>query len=263
RDSGTTMPAQTFQTGMRVPAAPESRGFSGGGVEETVITEGGGALPTTPLDVHPVTLTDDLSPHLATLKDPYSTRADAYRALRYRLTQRGDPKVIGVTSAHRREGKSTAAINLAASLREGARGRVLILEANLRNPAIAAMLGIMPPVCLEEQLRRHRKEPLEPWVAGEALPQLHVMAVNPVNKFSPLLDPIAFSIAIDRLRLAGYDYIVVDTPPVLETADVNLIADSVDGFVMVAMSRKSEAKAVKRGIDQLGPRTFLGTLLLE
>jgi len=252
-----------FQTGVRVPPAPESRGFSGGGVEETVITEGGGALPTTPLDVMPVTLKDDIDPNLATLRDPFSVRADAYRALRYRLTQRGDPKVIGVTSAGRREGKTTAAINLAASLREGARGRVLVLEGNLRHPSIASMLGFMPPVCFEEQLRRHRKEPLEPWVAAEVLPQLHIMAVNPVNKFSPLLDPIAFSIAIDRLRLAGYDYIVVDTPAVLETADVNLIADSVDGFLMVAMGRKSDGKSVKRGIDQLGSRTFLGTLLLE
>ncbi len=252
-----------FQTGMRVPPAPESRGFGSGAVEETIITEGGGALPTTPLDVHPAQLSEDLGPHLAALKDPYSARADAYRALRYRLTQRGDPKVIGVTSPVRREGKTTVAINLAASLREGARGRVLVVEANLRAPSIAATLGFMPEVCFEEQLRRHRRQPLEPWVAAEVLPQLHVMAVNPVNKFSPLLDPIAFSIAIDRLRLAGYDYIVVDTPPVLESADVNLVADSIDGYVMVAMARKSDAKSVKRGIEQLGPRTFLGTLLLE
>lgn len=232
-------------------------------VEETVITEGASALPQTPLDVQPVKMNDDLSPHLAMLKDPYSTRADAYRALRHKIAGKGDPKVIGVTSPSRREGKTISAINLAASLREGARGRVLVMEANLRAPSIASTLGFMPPVCFNEQLLRHKAEPLDPWTAAEVLPQLHVMAINPMNKYPPLIDPIAFSIAIDRLRLAGYDYIVVDSPPVLESADVNMISDSVDGFVMTVLARRSDARSVRRAVDQLGAVTFLGTLLLE
>ncbi|NUO50926.1 MAG: CpsD/CapB family tyrosine-protein kinase [Polyangiaceae bacterium] len=232
-------------------------------VEETVITEGASALPQTPLDVQPVKVNDDLSPHLAMLKDPYSVRADAYRALRHKIAGKGDPKVIGVTSPGRREGKTISAINLAASLREGARGRVLVMEANLRAPSIASTLGFMPPVCFNEQLLRHKAEPLDPWTAAEVLPQLHVMAINPMNKYPPLIDPIAFSIAIDRLRLAGYDYIVVDSPPVLESADVNMISDSVDGFVMTVLARRSDARAVRRAVDQLGAVTFLGTLLLE
>ncbi len=254
----------TAQFGVPMPMSTGLRGpASVGGSEETVITEGSGALPSTPLDVHPVSLSEDLNPHLAMLREPYSTRADAYRALRHQLSKRGDPKVIGVTSAGRKEGKTTAAINLAASLREGARGRVLLLEANLRAPAVAATLGFMPPACFQEQLVRHRREPLDPWVAAEVLPSLHAIAINPVNKYAPLIDPIAFSIAVDRLRLAGYDYIVVDTPPVLESADVNLITDSIDGFVITAIARRSDAKQVKRAIDQLGTMTFLGAVLLE
>lgn len=248
----------SYSTAMRLPT-----GLNGGGPEETIITEGTSALPETPLDVLPVKITDDLSPHLAMLKDPYSPRADAYRALRHQLSKRGDPCVVGVTSPGRREGKTTAAINLAASLREGARGRVLLVEANVRAPAIAATLGFMPPACFQEQLLRHRQEPLEPWVAAEILPSLHAMAVNPVNKYAPLIDPIAFSIAIDRLRLAGYDYIVVDTPPLLESADVNLISDSVDGFVMSAIAKRSDAKALRRARDQLGNVAFIGCVLLE
>lgn len=257
-DSGRPPPSMAGYTGMRAPL-----GQTGIRSEETVITEGMGALPSTPLDVHPVKINDDLSPHLAMLKDPYGKRADAYRALRHQLGKRGDPKVIGVTSAGRREGKTTAAINLAASLREGARGRVLLVEANLRAPAVAAMLGFMPPACFQEQLLRHRNEPLDPWVAAEILPSLHGMAINPVNKYAPLLDPIAFSIAIDRLRLAGYDYIVVDTTPVLESADVNLIADSIDGFVITSVARRSDTKSIRRAIEQLGSVSFLGTVLLE
>ncbi len=250
--------AGNFSTAMRIP-----QGIGSGAPEETIITEGSNALPETGLDVLPVKMSDELSPHLAMIKDPYSPRADAYRALRHQLSKRGDPRVVGVTSPGRREGKTTAAINLAASLREGARGRVLLVEANLRAPALAGTLGFMPPACFQEQLVRHRHEPLEPWVSAEVMPSLHVMAINPVNKYAPLIDPIAFSIAIDRLRLAGYDYIVVDTPPLLESADVNLIADSIDGFIMTAIARKSDAKALRRGRDQLGNVTFIGAVLLE
>lgn len=253
------VPVAPMSMRSRTPAA----GMPATNVEETVITEGASALPQTPLDVQPVKINEDLSPHLAMLRDPYSSRADAYRALRHKISSKGDPKVIGVTSPTRKEGKTTASINLAASLREGARGRVLIMEANLRAPALASTLGFMPPVCFNEQLLRHKAEPLEPWTAAEVLPQLHVMAINPMNKYPPLIDPIAFSIAVDRLRLAGYDYIVVDSPPVLETADVNMISDSVDGFVMTVLARRSDGRAVRRAMDQLGAVTFLGAVLLE
>jgi Mrp family chromosome partitioning ATPase len=231
--------------------------------ETTVVTDAFSTLPQTPLDVHSIPLPEELSPHLVMFTDPYSVRADAYRALRQRLSSNGDPKVIAVTSAGRREGKTTVAINLAACLREGARGRVLLVEANLRQPSIGQVLAFTPPACFGVQLLRHRKDPLEPWIAAEQVAPLHVMAVDPASGLPPLLDPIAFSIAVDRLRLAGYDYIVVDTPPVLESADVNMIADSVDGVILTAFAKRSDSKSMRRAIEQVGTMTFLGTILLE
>lgn len=231
--------------------------------ERTIITEAIAALPETPLEVQPVPLPEEMAAGLVLFHDPYSLRADAYRALRHRLSSQGDPRIIGVTSAGRREGKTTAAINLAMSLREGARGRVLLVEANMRSPSIAHMLGFHPPACFAEQLARHRNNPLDPWVAVEPVSPFHVMAVNPQSNHAPLLDPIAFSIAMDRLRMAGYDYIVVDTPPVLESADVNMVADSVDAIIVVAMARRTTAGAIKRAATQLGTMTYAGTLLLE
>jgi Mrp family chromosome partitioning ATPase len=231
--------------------------------DDTVIGERYASLPETSLDVCPVELPRELSPNLVMFNEPHGKRADAYRALRHRLARLGDPKVIGVTSAGRREGKTTAAINLAASLREGARGRVLLLEANLRAPAISTMLGFLPPVCFGDQLAQHRRAPLAPWTAADLLSPLHVMAVSPTWRRSPLLDPIAFSIAIDRLRMAGYDYIVVDTSPVLDSADVNLIADSVDGLLLTVLAKRSNAKALRRAMNQIGTMAFLGTLLLS
>lgn len=239
---------------------PPSEGFSG---EVTVITDGTKTLPETPLNVVPAKPPESPDPHLVMFTDPYGISADRYRALRHRLSASGDPRIIAVTSAGRSEGKSVCAVNLAMALREGARGRVLLMEANLRAPGLAALLGFLPPECLSEQLARHKADPQAAWTPVEQVAPLHVLAVDPTTKKSPLLDPIAFSIAIDRLRLAGYDYIVVDTPPILESADVNLIADSVDGILIVARAKRSRARAIRAAIEQLGPTTVLGTVLLD
>jgi Mrp family chromosome partitioning ATPase len=220
-------------------------------------------LPQTPLDVRPLKFTEDIDPRLVMIRAPYSRGADAYRALRHRLSSGGDPRIIAVTSAGPGEGKTTCAINLAAVLREGARGRVLLCEANMRAPKVAAMLGFAPPECFGTQLARHRRAPLDPWIAVEQIPPLHVMAVDPYNNQPPLLDPVAFSIAMDRLRMAGYDYVVVDTPPVLGSADVNMITDSVDGVLFTMLARKSSSKRLRQAIDQLGPATVVGSVLLD
>jgi Mrp family chromosome partitioning ATPase len=220
-------------------------------------------LPQTPLDVRQIGLPDDLDPRLVMLRDPFSRGADAYRALRHRLSSGGDPRIIAVTSAGPGEGKSTCAINLAAALREGARGRVLLCEANVRRPKLAQMLGFTPPECFGIQLARHRRAPLEAWIAVEQVAPLHVMAVDPSSTNVPLLDPVAFSIAMDRLRVAGYDYVVVDTPPVLGSADVNMISDSVDGVLFATLARKSTGKRLRQAIAQLGSTTVLGSVLLD
>jgi Mrp family chromosome partitioning ATPase len=220
-------------------------------------------LPQTPLDVRPLKFTEEIDPRLVMIRSPYSRGADAYRALRHRLSSGGDPRIIAVTSAGPGEGKTTCAINLAAVLREGARGRVLLCEANMRAPRVAAMLGFAPPECFGTQLARHRRAPLDPWIAVEQIAPLHVMAVDPYNNQPPLLDPVAFSIAMDRLRMAGYDYVVVDTPPVLGSADVNMITDSVDGVLFTMLARKTSGKRLRQAIEQLGPATVVGSVLLD
>jgi Mrp family chromosome partitioning ATPase len=184
--------------------------------------------------------------------------------LRYRLKERGEPRTVVVTAAGAEEGKTTCAVNLAIALGECGRARVLLLEANLRTPALAQIFGFSPPICFRDQLVRHREQPLEPWSVVEVLgPSLHVAAVRPAAEPHALLDAPAFAIAIERLRLAEYDYIVIDTPPVLGSADVNLIADSADAIVLAARARWSSGRNVRRAIEQLSPARVLGVALLD
>jgi Mrp family chromosome partitioning ATPase len=208
----------------------------------------------------------DPDARLIMVLEPDSSRAASFRVLRHRLAERGDPRVIVVSSAEPKEGKSTTAANLSLALGECGRARVLLLEANLRAPSLAALFGFLPPECFSTQLARHREKPLDPWSVVEVFsPSLHVCAVKPGpdSENRPLLDGVALGIAVDMLRRSGYDYVVIDTPPVLGSADVNLVEDYCDGVLLTTWSRRSSQRALRHAMEQLSPQKILGITLLD
>lgn len=221
------------------------------------------AIPRTMIEVHPVTLAEPVNPLLVTLAEAYSPPAEAYRTLRRKLVSTGNPRVIAITSAHPSEGKTVLTLNLAITLRSSTRGRVLVVEANLRSPCLTKMLGFNTPACFLEQVAHHADDPRLPWIAAEPLSRLHVMAVDTAIKHEPILNAVAFANAMDQLRLAGYEYILVDTPPVLGTGDVNVIADAVEGMLFAALPMKSRRREMRKAVEQLAPAPILGVVVLE
>jgi Mrp family chromosome partitioning ATPase len=206
----------------------------------------------------------DPDPRLILLCEPDSPRAASFRVLRHRLEQRGNPRVIAVTSSEAGEGKSTMAANLAMAIGECERAKVLLVEANLRTPSLAALFGFLPPTCFALQLYAHREKPLDPWAVVECFsPSLHVLAVKPGQESRPLLDGPAFTHAMDMLKNAEYDYIVVDTPPVLTSADVNLIEDTCEGVLFTGWSGRSSGRSLRHALDQLAPSKILGFALMD
>src|SRR5262245_44526317 len=82
---------------------------------------------------------------LVTLTAPASMEAEQYQALRLKLEhlqRERNVRVIGVTSPGARDGKTITAINFAAALAEGSHARVLLIEADLRRPAVWRYLGL-------------------------------------------------------------------------------------------------------------------------
>ncbi len=206
----------------------------------------------------------DPDPRLILVREPDSVRAASFRVMRHRIAERGDPRVIAVTGPGSRDGKTTAAANLALALSEFGRARVLLLEANMRAPQIAVLFGFLPPECFSVQMQRHRDRPMDPWSIVEAFsPSLHVLAVKPGESNRPLLDAPAFAIAIEALLRVGYDYIVIDTPGVLGSADVNLIEDYVDAVILTARSGRTMGRSLRAAVEQLSPRKLLGVMLLD
>lgn len=201
---------------------------------------------------------------LAVALAPDSSRAAAFRVLRHHLLELGRPQCIVVTSPRRGDGKTTTAINLALALSECGRAKVLLVEAHLRRPQLSAVFEFVPPRCFADQLIIHRKDPLAAWTLVD-IPELylHVGAINPKFERGQLLDGPAFSIAMERLRLAGYDHIVIDAPPTLGSADVNLMADAADTVLLALRARRSTARDLRAAIDQIGERKIGGTVLVE
>ncbi|MGN6105944.1 MAG: hypothetical protein ACTHU0_12630 [Kofleriaceae bacterium] len=205
-----------------------------------------------------------IDPRLALVLDPDSERSAAFRVLRHHLLEVGRPQSIVVTSPTAGDGKTTTALNLALALAECGRAKVLLVETHLRRPQLSNVFKFVPPWCFAEQLAAHRHQPMMPWSLIE-IPQLwlHVAAINPRIEKTQLLDGPAFAIAMERLRLGGYEHIVVDGPPVLGSADVNLMADAADAVVIALRARRSTTRDLRRAIDQIGPGKVAGTVLVQ
>jgi Mrp family chromosome partitioning ATPase len=203
-------------------------------------------------------------PRLALVVDPDSERSAAFRVLRHHLLEVGRPQCVVVSSPLRGEGKTTTALNLALALAECNRAKVLLVETHVRHPQLANVFRFVPPWCFAEQLAAHRHQPMLPWSLIE-IPSLwlHVAAINPRIEKSQLLDGPAFAIAVERLRMGGYDHIVVDAPPVLGSADVNLMADAADAVILALRARRSTTRDLRRAIDQLGANKVTGTVLVD
>jgi Mrp family chromosome partitioning ATPase len=211
------------------------------------------------------TLPDEkLDPRLVLVADPDSPRAANFRVLRHHLLEAGRPQVVVVSSPRPGDGKTTTAVNLALALAECGRAKVLLVECHLRRPQLASIFRFVPPWCFAEQLEAHRHQPMLPWGMVD-IPQLwlHVAAVNPRIEQRQLLDAPAVAIAMERLRLGGYDHIVIDAPPVIGSADVNLIQDAADGVVLALKARRSTARDLRATVDQLTPARVIGSVLLE
>ena len=215
------------------------------------------------VQVHRMPPNRKIDPRFLMLAAPDSPAAASFRVLRHRLAERKGVKVILVTSPRAGEGKTMCAVNLALALGEAGRARVLLLEVNFRSPSLARLFGFLPPICVRDQLELHRTHPAQPWVVVETVGYwLHTAAVAPDTASGPILDGPALFQCIEDFRRAGYDYIVVDSPSILGSADVNLIEEGVDGILIAMWARRSRARALRKAVEQIGRTKLLGVVLL-
>ncbi len=214
-------------------------------------------------DVRKVTAQLD-DPHLVVQHDPDGEPAAAYRVLGHRLTKPSGARTVLFTSAEDGDGKSVCAANVALAMSEYGRANVLLVEANLRAPSLATLLGFKPPKCFAQQLREHKKQPMGTWTIAKLTSWLHVMALDVETFDRPeIIDALGIELAVEHFKRLPYDFILLDTPAVLGQADVPLMSDCADGIVITAFARESNGAAIRKATQMLAPANILGIVLLE
>jgi succinoglycan biosynthesis transport protein ExoP len=198
---------------------------------------------------------------LVSLKDPDSFTAEQYQGLRLKieeLQRSTGARLLGVSSPGEGDGKTVTAINLAAALARGATARVLLIDADLRRPRIATLLdidtsrpGLSDAVTADDMTLAEVAQPCP----GIALDVVHAGSLA-----APVHDVLRSSRLSDRLQEARdlYDFVIVDTPPLVPVFDSALLARSIDAMLIVVAAHRTPRTLLEESLTLLDPAKVAG-----
>ena len=185
--------------------------------------------------------------------DPKSPITEQYKILRTNVLslQKGKPiKTIVITSAIHSEGKTVTALNLAIAMAQATnKPKILLLDADLRRGRLAKYLGVRPNVGLSELLRNQAK--LEDALFKIDLENLTVIAAgaNPANPVE-LLGSENMKSLLSNLK-TKFDYIFIDSPPLISVTDPGILGSQADGVLMVIQAGRTQRGIVRHATELL------------
>ncbi len=177
--------------------------------------------------------------------------------LHHAQADRGIKRVM-ITSAVTGEGKSLTATNLALTLSQSYRRRVLLIDADLRRPSLHRIFQVQNVFGLTEGLKARDERQL---AIVEISGHLSLLTAG-----RPDPDPMS-GLTSDRMRRilneasTKFDWIVIDTPPVALLPDANLLAAMVDVAVLVVGASRTPYDLVQRAAESIGRDKIMGIVL--
>jgi polysaccharide biosynthesis transport protein len=205
---------------------------------------------------------DERSWNLVSKWWPNSMITEQYRVAVTRLalmsSERKHP-VILITSSVMGEGKSTTAVNLGHVFAQALDRKTLIIDCDLKRPAVSKYLAMPPSPGLTDYWAGthtidqclHKIGDIPLWVLPTGTPSEKTIELSKVRQLQQLLDEI-------RPR---FDQILLDTPPVFPLADLNFLSRMADGIVFVILAGKTRREVVKQAVKTLGPQCEVGIIL--
>jgi capsular exopolysaccharide synthesis family protein len=177
---------------------------------------------------------------------------EAYRALRTSLVFTSgaeSTRVIAVTSAQPLEGKTTTACNLAIVLALGG-ARVLLVDADMRRPGVHKALHLQNGIGLSHLLVGQAR--VREAIQRTDDPNFYVMTAGrtPPNP-SELLAGERMKRLVENLATGPFDWVVIDTPPVLAVTDAVVISPLVSGVVFVLGAEMTRRRLAERAVQML------------
>lgn len=168
-------------------------------------------------------------------------------------------RVVMVASAVPSEGKTLTACNLALTLSESYQKRVLLIDGDLRRPTLQEMFRINASSGLSESLLASSDD--TKLLIRQVSPNLSLLPAG-----RPSSDPMA-SLTSDRMRRLleeareTFDWVIIDTPPLVLLPDANLLAPMADGVILVVRAESTPHSLVSRAIEAIGRNRTLGVVL--
>ena len=199
---------------------------------------------------------------LVCLTAPESFGAEKFRFLgvRLRQLQHSRPlKKLLITSTIPEEGKSTVSANLATILARKQQPKILLLEGDLRRPSLSKQFGL------------GRIPGLSEWLKGEPRPMKHIYRLESPNLwFLPagrppenpleLMQSGRLSELLNQLS-SWFDWIIIDSPPILPLADTSVWARLADGILLVTREGTTKRRMLQRGLQALEQSKLLGAVV--
>jgi len=192
-----------------------------------------------------------------------TAEAEAIRALRNTLLTAGGPsgpQVVLISSANAGEGKTTIALNLASVLAQ--QGKTCLLEGDLRRPMIGNSLGLEPQMGLVEVLSG-KTSLADALVTAQNIPALSLLLVKsvPENPADLMASEEMRALLVELRRT--FEYIVIDSPPVILFSDASSLASLSDAVIIVSRYGRTTRRAVSRAAELLeeGQVRLVGVVL--
>ncbi|MGB2988053.1 MAG: CpsD/CapB family tyrosine-protein kinase [Phycisphaerae bacterium] len=239
-----------------VASSPERSGVEDIAPESPALTPGQEPLATPGEDPQPdehVQVVEGLSESLVPFYEPSSLITEQYRSLRTRLLSQNphyEHRVIAVTSAVPKEGKSVTALNLGCILAEIRHLKVLVVDGDFRRSSLAQMLNqpaspglaqvLGEEVTFDEVLRR------------TPIPNLTFLPAGSTSKHSAaeLLTAAGVKPVFKRMQ-KEFHYTIIDTPPATTVTDVGIIGQMCTGVIVIVRLHHTQEAAAKRAVRLL------------
>jgi len=197
----------------------------------------------------------NIDPHVVAFSDPTSPVSEQYKTLRTNLmslsTKTKPIKVIGITSAVHNEGKTITSLNLAITMAHDLNKKsILFIDADLRKSRVQKILGIDK---IESGLSEYLQDGLsvDNVLVKTGINNLTLLpAGSPPRNPAELLSSEKMAELLKELK-PKFDYIIVDTPPIIPVTDPSVIGSQIDGLLVVVQAGKTQKSVVKHAKHML------------
>ncbi len=191
--------------------------------------------------------------HMVCVHESGGRIASQFRSLRTKLmttaAKGAETRVIAITSGTRGEGKTTVAANLSVALAEMDGTRALVIDTDFYRPMIHERFAVTPERVLNNVLTEGLD--LDGALYATAVPNLDILpaAASERSGLETSLERMSGPMLKELAR--HYDYIVVDTPPIISASHGAVIGRWADGLLLIARAERTPRQVVKRAQDEL------------